>query len=251
MTTPIEQASPDDKFNGLTRSEVSQGRRAINSMLEAISYRVPTVDQLQPYIPILSDFIDPVQAAEKESVHGQVHIVRTLILAPPFIRFCQKFNPGFTIPEQAIMQSLSIHDLDVVDSINNPNHGPHVVQRFEESGQHKRYGDNWRVIKFIVNHHSERFEHKDPETPFWLKHALWIAQDTDASELARGGVNMPVSLIHFRTMEARILGLAYIDIALRNAARSEQTGDPLEDQIQAALKLGLIRPDPVIVYEQT
>jgi hypothetical protein len=220
----------------------------IESFMITTVGELPTESDVRVYLPAMSDFMDPESAMHKKAPHGVSHITRLLIMGARVIDKQTMSHPMLALPVQGMMEALSIHDCGVIDSEENDHHGADVITWFEKTGKSLRYGSRWEMIKFFVTRHSDKPGSENGflrMQPLRMRVALETIQDIDASDLTRPGVGVHKDKIVLRTDLAKYYELPTIAEILRTTAEGIHTGNPVEDQIEAAVQLGLLLRAPI------
>jgi hypothetical protein len=251
MTVPYIELKQERNLSPLDTRHL-----AIERLLRDKTWTVPFEKDIYLLRPDIQGYIDPQDAVKKGSVHGQEHVADGLIIGLPFWQKLALMHPMLHLPVESIAQAWTIHDLRVSTYENYPDHGLHVVELFEREKRHVAYGKQWELIKYIVTHHSDKVndtvvEEAIQKEKIRTRMALAGLQDVDASLLMRAGANVPIQQIMFRTELAARLQLPYVAYALLEEAKNVDTGDSFRDHVVAGICLGLVKPDPVTVYEQT
>jgi hypothetical protein len=227
------------------RQQLELGWQAKDTMLFVIRNERPSANDMRVLYPPDDWFIDPELAKQKGETHGRGHIGTLLVVGIPYVRRLKHEPLYHHVSENIIVQTLRRHDVRLSTKENYPGHARAAVEFFRTHDMHREINDIWEDVAYIIEHHSDSIQ-DDPDLTgihARLQHEREIMQDLDASDLTRPGANCRIHDIQFRKKaEADKYGLPYITQLVRFVSERIDTGDAFEDQIQAGISLGLVRP---------
>lgn len=226
-----------------TDDELLMGRKAKDYIIRKLDGEIPSADEIRALRVPRELYIEPEVALQKTEPHGVSHTGRLLVLGIPYITYYQKIWDNLKQP-RVVIESLRFHDIRLSNAENYPTHAKDAVVFMEKHGIPPDLVPIWQSVAYIMSHHSDAIENDPPNEGIHtaLFYERCLMQDLDASDLTRDGADKPIETIRFRLYSSRNLRLSYIMQYLRMTAQKINTGDAFEDQVQAGIQIGILRP---------
>ncbi|MBI5620064.1 hypothetical protein HY950_03825 [Candidatus Gottesmanbacteria bacterium] len=238
----LEAGSAIGDSRYVPESELTAVFRALNRIRSELGDALPTAAYLRQFRPARSLFKSPSLACDPYNPHNEGHIVRTQVLHAILTRLRLRHMPSLPLDERLSLEALRLHDVRLDGWGSYPTHAQDAVAFAEQTGWHRRFSpEDWTTITYFIFYHPERSNPPKSDMQRRLLPMLHTLQDSDASDLTRPPLHVPIHQIMLRTQEATEHHLPSLAILFQVVSAGMKTGDLYEDQLRAGEHLGLLQ----------
>ena len=203
---------------------------------------LPTVGYLRQFRPDRSLFLSPSLACDPNNPHNEGHIARTQLLDAVLSRLRLRDTPSLPLNERLSLEALRFHDIRLDGRGSYLTHAQDAITFAEQTGWHRKFSpEDWATITYLIFCHPLRGNPPDSDMQRQLLPMLHTLQDSDASDLTRPPLHIPMCEIMLRTQEAKDYHFPSLAILLQIMSADMRTGDIYEDQLTAGVRMGLVQ----------
>lgn len=241
MIPPAVELARDSRY--VPEGGSAQVFDVLKQIRSELGEALPTAAYLREFRPDHSLFKSPAMARDPNNPHNEGHIARTQLLLAVLTRLRLLHTPSLPLDERLCLEALRFHDVRLDGWGSYPTHAQDAIAFVEQTGRNRVFfPDEWNTIAYLIFYHPARGNPPDSDMQRRLLPMLHTLQDSDASDLTRPPLDMPIDQIMLRTPEANHYHFPALAIFLQIMAAGMRTGDLYEAQLSAGARLGLVLP---------